>query len=209
MAEAELSDPQPRAEAPRAEKQEPPKPDNAEAGQAKKEETARRKRRPVVTVIGILIIAGLVAGGYYYYRSTVGVESTDDAFTDGRAIIIAPQVAGLVVSLDVTRQSIRPQGPAADPYRSAAISSSTARPPRARWTRRATAAAAVAARRRDRPQEFSRACCNRRRRSWRPPRRRSPRRKPDYQRQRSLPKEATTQQEIDAATARLHRPRPR
>jgi membrane fusion protein (multidrug efflux system) len=38
----------------------------------------------------------------YYWISTRNVESTDDAFTDGRAITVAPQVAGLVQSLDVT-----------------------------------------------------------------------------------------------------------
>ena len=36
------------------------------------------------------------------WYSTKGLESTDDAYTDGRAVDIAPRVTGVVVSLDVT-----------------------------------------------------------------------------------------------------------
>jgi len=43
----------------------------------------------------------LIGGGIYYWLLTRNVESTDDAYTDGRAVTIAPQVSGLVVSLDV------------------------------------------------------------------------------------------------------------
>jgi len=53
-------------------------------------------------VIGLAIVGLLLAGGIYYWLSTRNLESTDDAYTDGRAITIAPQVAGVVVSLDVT-----------------------------------------------------------------------------------------------------------
>jgi membrane fusion protein (multidrug efflux system) len=72
----------------------PPPPD---AGEAK-----RRGRRPVVLLIGIVIVGALIAGGVYYWVTTRGLESTDDAFIDGRAVNIAPQVAGEVISLDVT-----------------------------------------------------------------------------------------------------------
>lgn len=61
----------------------------------------RRRRRPWVTLIGLVILALLVAGGVYYWLLTRNVESTDDAYTDGRAVIVAPQVPGVVVSLDV------------------------------------------------------------------------------------------------------------
>jgi membrane fusion protein, multidrug efflux system len=44
----------------------------------------------------------LAIGGLYYWLITRNIESTDDAYTDGRAITIAPQVSGVVVSLDVT-----------------------------------------------------------------------------------------------------------
>ena len=72
-----------------------PKDDNSK-------ETVRKKRRPLVAVIGIAVVGLLVVGGIYYWLSTRNLESTDDAYTDGRAISIAPQVAGVVISLDVT-----------------------------------------------------------------------------------------------------------
>ncbi len=65
-------------------------------------QAARKRRRPYVMVIGLAIVGLLLAGGIYYWLSTRNLESTDDAYTDGRAITIAPQVAGVVVSLDVT-----------------------------------------------------------------------------------------------------------
>ncbi|PKU21741.1 HlyD family secretion protein [Telmatospirillum siberiense] len=59
-----------------------------------------RRRSPRI----LLILAGIViaAGGLTFYVSRQGQESTDDAFTDGRAIPIAPKVAGYVGSLAVT-----------------------------------------------------------------------------------------------------------
>ena len=61
-----------------------------------------RERRGRVFLGGILIFGLLIGGGIYYWLSTRNVESTDDAYTDGRAVTIAPQVSGLVISLDVT-----------------------------------------------------------------------------------------------------------
>jgi membrane fusion protein (multidrug efflux system) len=49
----------------------------------------------------VVVAVGLVAGGIYYWLSTRNIESTDDAYTDGRAITIAPHVSGYVISLDV------------------------------------------------------------------------------------------------------------
>jgi membrane fusion protein, multidrug efflux system len=51
-------------------------------------------------VFGAVVLA-LVLGGGYYWLSTRGLESTDDAYTDGTAITIAPKVAGYVVKLAV------------------------------------------------------------------------------------------------------------
>ena len=51
---------------------------------------------------GFLVLPLLIGGGTFYWLSTRNLESTDDAYTDGRAITIAPQVSGTVVSLDVT-----------------------------------------------------------------------------------------------------------
>jgi membrane fusion protein (multidrug efflux system) len=49
-------------------------------------------------VLGLVILAGLSGVGWYWY-STRNLESTDDAFVDGRAI--TPQVKGVVTDLAV------------------------------------------------------------------------------------------------------------
>jgi len=65
-------------------------------------EKERKRRRPAVIAIASVIGFLLVGGGAYYWYNGRNTESTDDAYTDGRAITIAPQVSGTVVSLDVT-----------------------------------------------------------------------------------------------------------
>jgi membrane fusion protein (multidrug efflux system) len=65
------------------------------------DEATRKKRRPLIAVIGIVVVVLLVGAGLYYWIENRDLESTDDAYTDGRAINIAAQVAGTVVSLDV------------------------------------------------------------------------------------------------------------
>ena len=107
----------------RAERQEEPKPDATEreapkaapanagnnAAAAAREES-RKKRRPKVAIIGIVVLALLATGAFYYWLTTRNIETTDDAYTDGRAITIAPQVAGVVVSLDVNDNQFVKQG---------------------------------------------------------------------------------------------------
>src|SRR5271163_1813193 len=66
------------------------------------DEQTRKKRRPLIATIGIAVVVLLVGAGLYYWIENRNLESTDDAYTDGRAITIAAQVAGTVVSLDVT-----------------------------------------------------------------------------------------------------------
>ena len=48
------------------------------------------------------VVLALILGGGYYWLSTRGLESTDDAYTDGTAITISPKVAGYVVKLAVS-----------------------------------------------------------------------------------------------------------
>jgi membrane fusion protein, multidrug efflux system len=73
-------------------------------------EEKRKKRRPTVFIIGGIVLILLAIGGIYYWLTTRNIESTDDAYTDGRAITIAPQVSGVVVSLDVTDNQFVKQG---------------------------------------------------------------------------------------------------
>jgi membrane fusion protein (multidrug efflux system) len=62
--------------------------------------TPTRRRSPRL----LLILAALLTVGaaVTYYVSRQGIESTEDAYTDGHAIPIAPKVAGYVHSLAVT-----------------------------------------------------------------------------------------------------------
>lgn len=76
-------------------------PDDADKSDAQDVAT-RRKRRPLVIGIAALVLLLLVGGGVYYWLSTRGKATTDDAYTDGNIVMIAPQVAGQVVALDVT-----------------------------------------------------------------------------------------------------------
>ena len=64
-------------------------------------EAQRRRTRPFVRAGLVLVLLLLIAGGAYYWWSNRNLEGTDDAYTDGRAVTIAPHVAGYVVSLDV------------------------------------------------------------------------------------------------------------
>jgi membrane fusion protein, multidrug efflux system len=66
------------------------------------EKSRPRERRGRIFLGGILMFGLLIGGAIYYWLLTRNVEWTDDAYTDGRAVTIAPQVSGLVVSLDVT-----------------------------------------------------------------------------------------------------------
>ena len=71
----------------------------------KKEQEAerkRRRRRPFVIAGGVLAALLLVGGGLWWWLATRGTESTDDAYTDGTSVTIAPKVAGYVVELRIS-----------------------------------------------------------------------------------------------------------
>ncbi len=66
------------------------------------DEQARKKRRPLIIGIAAVVVLLLAGGGLYYWLSTRGKISTDDAYTDGNIVNVAPQVAGQVIALEVT-----------------------------------------------------------------------------------------------------------
>jgi membrane fusion protein, multidrug efflux system len=162
---------------------------------------ARKQRRPLVFVVGILVVAVLIAGGVYYWLATRNLESTDDAYTDGRAITIAPQISGLVVSLDVTDNQFVKQGQPLihiDPRQY-------------KIDREQAEGALITAKAQHAGQQFGAEVA---RKNFPAQLEQSQaqlasaqaaltRAKADFERQKALSKPATSQQEVDAATAAL------
>lgn len=107
--------PRGRAEAPRAERSqpartEPPRDDAAHDEQDKGGDRQdgdnggngqKRRRSPWIwAVLAIAVLIAIIGGGWYWY-STRNLEDTDDAYTDGNAITVSPQVSGQVVDLAI------------------------------------------------------------------------------------------------------------
>lgn len=61
----------------------------------------RKKRRPIINAAAVILGLLLAAGGVYYYLSRRGKVDTDDAYTDGNVVNIASQVSGQVIALEV------------------------------------------------------------------------------------------------------------
>jgi membrane fusion protein (multidrug efflux system) len=65
---------------------------------------AKRSKLPLIILAIVLLLAA--TGGGYDWWSTRNQESTDDAYTDGHAITISPQVSGTVIRLAVTDNQV-------------------------------------------------------------------------------------------------------
>ncbi|GJD47097.1 p-hydroxybenzoic acid efflux pump subunit AaeA [Methylobacterium cerastii] len=85
-----------------ADKGDDEKEDKKKSDDDEDDQRARKKRRPLVIGIAAVVLLLLAGGGLYYWLSTRGKISTDDAYTDGNIVNVAPQVAGQVIALDVT-----------------------------------------------------------------------------------------------------------
>ncbi len=90
----------PQKDAPRTDE---PVADADKAGQDKGTDSgdAKKRRSPLMWLILAAVAILAILGGLYYYFSTRDIATTDDAYTDGRAVTIAPQVSGYVVTLDI------------------------------------------------------------------------------------------------------------
>ena len=73
--------------------------DPGDRREAPAEERRRPGRLPLLVLAAVVAI--LIVGGGWYYLATRDQESTDDAFTDGNTVTIAPKVTGYVVELNV------------------------------------------------------------------------------------------------------------
>ncbi len=175
--------------------------ESSDEAEEQAEQEARKNRRPLIITIGIVIVLLLIAGGLYYWITTRHLESTDDAYTDGRAITIAPQVSGVVISLEVNdNQFVKKDQPLIriDPRQfindrdQAEGALATAK---AQYEGQQLGAAIA---RKNFPAQFEQAkaqLANAKANLIKA--------QADYERQRGLPKPATSQQEVDAATAAL------
>jgi membrane fusion protein, multidrug efflux system len=169
--------------------------------EGKSDEAKRKQRRPLVAVIGICVVLVLLIGGGYYWWTTRNLESTDDAYTDGRAVIIAPQVSGVVQSLDVTDNQfvkkdqllirIDPRQYVADRDQTAAALETA----KAQYAGQQYGAEIA---RKNFPAQLEQAQAQ-----LANAKANLAKTQADYDRQRSLSKQATSQQEIDAATSAL------
>jgi membrane fusion protein (multidrug efflux system) len=212
--EIEAKSPSPEVTKAERRAQEAPAPDEAKPGAGKpapadggkaaaaaaREET-RKKRQPTVLIIGVVVLALLAIGGFYYWLSTRGIEDTDDAYTDGRAITIAPQVAGMVISLDVNDNQFVKQGQPLihiDPRQY-------------RIDREQAEGALATAQAQYRGQQYGLEVAKKNfpaqleqaRAQLENAKATRARTQADYDRQKALPKAATSQQDVDAAEAAL------
>ncbi|MCV3206494.1 HlyD family secretion protein [Mesorhizobium sp. YC-39] len=164
-------------------------------------DNGHRNRRPAVFIVGFIVLAALVLGGSYYWYANLNLVSTDDAYVDGRVVTIAPQVSGLVVSLDVTDNQYVHRG---DPLIHIDPRSYMSERNRAQGTLDSARAQAAGERlateiaRKNFPALFQQAQAQLATAQANLTKAQS-----DYDRQSTLPKAATTQQEVDAALAAL------
>jgi membrane fusion protein (multidrug efflux system) len=63
------------------------------------EREPERTRWPLIAVAVAVVVGAIGAGGYWYV--TKDQQSTDDAYTDGRAVMISPHVSGYVTQLAI------------------------------------------------------------------------------------------------------------
>ena len=169
--------------------------------QERADQETRKKRRPKVYLVAIIVVILLALGGIYWWLSGLDTEDTDDAYTDGRAVQIAPRVAGRVVSLDVTDNQFVRKGQALihiDP-RQFVNSRDQAQ------GQLDTAVAQLAGQKlgaeiakKNFPAALQVAQAN-----LDSAKATLVQRQADFARQKSLPRQATTQQEVDAATSNL------
>jgi membrane fusion protein (multidrug efflux system) len=70
-------------------------------GRGQQDQKPRRKRRLPLILFGVVVVIALIVGFLWWYAHRNDID-TDDAFTDGRAVTVAPRVSAQVVALDVT-----------------------------------------------------------------------------------------------------------
>ncbi len=175
--------------------------ESEEDAQNERDQETRKKRRPFVLIVVLLVIAALVLSAIYYWLSTRNTEDTDDAYTDGYSIQIAPQVAGRVVSLDVTDNQFVRKGQALIHIDPRTFINDRDQAQAALDTAKAQLAGnnyAFEVAKKNFPAALQSAQAD-----LASAKATLAQRQADFARQKSLPRQATTQQDVDQATAQL------
>jgi membrane fusion protein (multidrug efflux system) len=104
--------PQPKPD----QKQEDKKPDRAEPKADQPDDQGPKgikgafKKHPIAMIVCLgLIVLGIIAGIAWYLHAR-HYESTDDAFIDGRSVLVSPEVGGAIASVSVTDNQIVKKG---------------------------------------------------------------------------------------------------
>jgi membrane fusion protein (multidrug efflux system) len=164
-------------------------------------ESRRQRARPFVRIgLGLLVLIAVI-GGVWYWWSTRNEVGTDDAYTDGFAIGMAPHVNGYIASLDVTDNQFVHRGDPLihiDPRDYIAARNQAQGALEIAQGQYAGAVYGAAVARKNFPARLAAAQAN-----YASAQANLFKAQTDYQRQIKLPHAATTQQEVDAATANL------
>ena len=75
--------------------------DRRPPAQKQADERKARRRKILIRLIFILVLVVAAIGAFLYWYSLRDLIDTDDAFTEGRAVTIAPRISGQVVALDI------------------------------------------------------------------------------------------------------------
>jgi len=62
------------------------------------EQSGKRPGKKPLVILAIVVVIMLLAG-FWYWFTTRNIETTDDAFTEGNAVTVAPKASGYVVQL--------------------------------------------------------------------------------------------------------------
>ena len=107
---AEIQAAPPRGDAPTRDK--PPaeaRPSAAPRQPPPEQRRPARGRRVLGWLLMLVLLLLIVGGGAWYWWSTRNEATTDDAFTDGNVVMLAPQVSGQVIALAVNdNQLVQP-----------------------------------------------------------------------------------------------------
>src|SRR5271166_1658842 len=158
-----------------------------------------KKKRSFARILVILAVIAAVIGGVVYWWSVRNLETTDDAFTDGNAIAIAPHVSGYVTALDINDNQFVRKGDVLlqiDPRDYIAARDQTLGNLADVHGQLLAAQYGSEIARKNFPAQLAQAEAQ-----LLTAKANLFKAQTDYQRQRSLPKGATTQQEVDTANA--------